>query len=58
MWADVNNIYAQMYYRVNCFDVTGHLITVIECKIGFALHFSKRNDYCSAHLRIIRIQMG
>lgn len=31
---DVNNIDAQMYYRVNCFEVTGNLIIVIECKIG------------------------
>ena len=44
-------MWAQIYYRVNCFDV-GNSIIVMECKL---VHFSKRNNDSWAHLKIIRL---
>ena len=39
-----------MHGRVNCFDATGNLIIVIECKTGA---FFKKIMVAGAHLRII-----
>ena len=46
MWAYINNI-DTAYGPVNCFDATGNLIIVIECKIGA---FFKKKCWLLGHI--------
>ena len=46
----------QRHGRVNCFDVTGNLIIVIECKIS--AFFKKKKMVAGAHVRIAILLNG